>query len=140
MTAPNIPAPPPLFIKPVEAPPPPRPQPPVVASPEPPPKRATVITNADWLRRPNGDDLATYYPERAQRLGVSGRATLHCTVTAQGTLVDCSVASEDPADQGFGTAALKMTRLFKMRPQTRDGQAVDGASINIPLVFQLPKE
>jgi protein TonB len=84
--------------------------------------------------------MAQYYPDRAQRLGVGGSATLNCTVTAQGTLTECSVGSEDPSDQGFGTAALKMTRLFKMRPQTRDGQPVGGAKINIPLRFQLPKE
>ena len=41
---------------------------------------------------------------------------------------------------GLGTAALKLTRLFKMRPQTRDGQPVGGAKINIPITFQLPRE
>ena len=39
-----------------------------------------------------------------------------------GTL-DCSVASEEPADQDFGSAALKISKLFKMRPQARDGVA-----------------
>jgi protein TonB len=124
----------------VEAPKPPPPAPPVVASPAPPPPRPTVITQPDWIRRPNADDLAQYYPDRAQRLGVAGSAELACTVTQQGTLTECSVANEEPSDQGFGTAALKMTRLFKMRPQTRDGQPVGGAKINIPIRFQLPKE
>lgn len=99
-----------------------------------------MITNPDWVRRPSAEDLAQYYPDRAQRLGVAGSASLSCSVTAQGTLTECSVGSEDPADQGFGTAALKMTRLFKMRPMTRDGQPVGGAKINIPIRFQLPKE
>ena len=61
-------------------------------------------------------------------------------MTAQGTLTECSISAEDPPDQGFGTAALKMTRLFKMRPMTRDGNPVGGAAINIPLGFQLPKD
>jgi protein TonB len=99
-----------------------------------------VITQPDWLRKPTAEDMAQYYPDRAQRLGVSGRAELSCTVTAQGTLTECSVASEDPSDQGFGTAALKMTRLFKMRPQTRDGAPVGGAKVNIPLRFVVAKD
>jgi protein TonB len=84
--------------------------------------------------------MAQYYPERAQRLGVNGHAELACSVTASGNLTGCSVVSEDPSDQGFGTAAMKLSRLFKMRPMTRDGQPVGGGSVKIPLSFQLPKD
>ena len=42
-------------------------------------------------------------------------------------------------DQGFGDAAMKMTKLFKMRPQTKDGAPVDGGKITIPIVFNVPK-
>jgi protein TonB len=45
-----------------------------------------VITNPDWARRPTGEDIARYYPDRAQRMEVEGRATLSCTVNARGTL------------------------------------------------------
>jgi protein TonB len=83
--------------------------------------------------------VARFYPERAQRLEVEGRATISCSVTAKGTVTDCSVVSEEPADAGFGDAALKMARLFKMKPQTRDGAPVEGASVRIPLSFRLPK-
>jgi protein TonB len=64
---------------------------------------------------------------------------LHCVVSAQGTL-SCSIASEDPPDQGFGDAAMKMAHIFKMRPQTRDGVPVAGGTINIPIRFQVPKD
>jgi len=99
-----------------------------------------VITTPDWIRKPTGDDINQYYPDRAQRMEVSGRATISCTVTASGTLSGCSVSSEDPGDQGFGAAALKMSHIFKMKPQTRDGAPVGGASVNIPIRFQLAKE
>jgi protein TonB len=99
-----------------------------------------VITNPDWLSKPDADSMAQYYPDRAQRLGVSGRAAITCTVTERGTLSECDVSSEEPAGQDFGTAALKMSRLFRMRPQTRDGQPVGGAKITVPIVFNLPKD
>jgi protein TonB len=133
-----VPAPPPLFIKPVETTKPPPPAP-VVASPAPPPPRPTVITNPDWVSRPSGDQVDSVYPDRAQRMEVSGRAELSCTVTEKGTVANCSVVSEDPADQQFGAAAMKLTRYFKMRPQTRDGQPVGGAKINIPIRFTIAK-
>jgi protein TonB len=113
------------------------PKPPAPPPPEPP--RPSVITSPDWLRRPSGEDIARYYPERAQRMNVEGRATISCSVTAKGTLEGCSVQSEDPADQDFGSAALRMSRLFKMRPMTKDGAPVEGGTVRIPIRFVLPK-
>ena len=98
-----------------------------------------MITNPDWSRKPSGEDFARYYPERAQRMNVEGRATISCTVDAKGSLQGCSLVSEDPSDQDFGSAALRMSRLFKMRPMTRDGAPVSGGTVRIPISFRLPK-
>jgi len=72
-------------------------------------------------------------------MSISGHAVLHCNVSAQGT-VSCSIASEDPPDEGFGQAALKMQHFFKMKPMSRDGVPVAGGTINIPIRFQPPKD
>jgi TonB family protein len=98
-----------------------------------------VITQPDWVRRPDAEDLERYYPERAQRMNVEGRASISCTVDASGTLQNCSVSNENPSDQGFGDAALQMSKLFKLRPKTLDGVPVDGGKITIPINFSLPK-
>lgn len=98
-----------------------------------------VITRPDWAKKPTGDEMAAFFPQRASDEEVSGRATITCTVTVEGLLADCSVEDEKPEGYGFGDAALAAAASFRMSPKLIDGEPVAGGQVTIPLVFNVPK-
>ena len=48
---------------------------------------------------------------------MEAQATRSCRVSAQGVVADCRILSETPDAYGFGEAALKLTRYFRMTPR-----------------------
>ena len=101
------------------------------------PKPPAVIGKPDWLKKPTPAQMMGAYPDRALRQNISGTARLSCKVTTTGNVRDCVVLSETPSEYGFGGAALKVSKNFRMKPQTVDGQVIDGATVQIPLNFRL---
>jgi hypothetical protein len=61
---------------------------------------------------PDGDQFSQYFPERAQRFEISGKARMQCVADA-GQLAACQLIHEWPAGFGFGDAALKLAHLFR---------------------------
>ena len=105
--------------------------------PDPPAPRKQDIGNPTWLKRPGANEFARFYPDRAQRMGQEGSATITCAVTATGSLTGCRLVRETPDDYGFGAATLKLAQYFKMSPRTVDGQPVEGGQVTIPIRFNL---
>jgi protein TonB len=97
-----------------------------------------VISNPNWDRLPDAEDLARYFPDRAARLEQEGRSVIECTVRANGTVTGCRIVSEDPSGFGFGDAHIRAASRFRMRPKTADGAPVEGGTVRIPLRWTLP--
>lgn len=94
--------------------------------------------NPDWIRKPNGRDLANVYPKRALDKRVGGRATIKCQVTVEGFLEGCKVLTEAPQDMNFGAAGLQLAPQFRLSPKIRGGRAVPGGEVTIPIIWSEP--
>jgi TonB family protein len=79
-----------------------------------------------------------YYPEKARRMNVNGKAILDCRIEATGTPSDCQVVSETPPGLGFGHSALCMAPLFKFSTVDESGASRVGKRITVPLTFKIP--
>ncbi|WP_240633888.1 TonB family protein [Caulobacter flavus] len=98
-----------------------------------------VITRPDWAQKPDGNDLARYYPADAAAAKAGGRAMITCTVAVTGDLENCRVLRQSEGPYAFGEAALQLSQIFRMQPKTLDGQPTAGGEVTIPIVFSVPQ-
>jgi protein TonB len=97
----------------------------------------TKIINPTWIAKPDAEQMQANYPDRAIRMGLGGKVSMNCVVAANGSVGQCVVNTETPANMGFGDAARRLAKYFRMSPRTVDGQPTDGAIVSIPLSFGL---
>jgi protein TonB len=79
--------------------------------------------------------LDLFYPERAQRLGISGEAVATCQVAEGGLLQDCAILSATPGDNGFDQAATKLLANAKTDLLTKSGEPTAGRTLNLTVKF-----
>jgi TonB family protein len=94
-------------------------------------------SNPDWVRKPTASQLSAALPTKALEKGRAGRAVIKCQVTIEGFLDRCKVVAEDPAEYGFGAAALQLAPQFKMSPKIRGGKPVAGGEVSIPINWDM---
>ncbi|KSB90847.1 hypothetical protein AS593_11590 [Caulobacter vibrioides] len=99
-------------------------------------RTGTTTYKPDWQRKPTADQMARYYPERAQREDVGGLATIGCMVGKGGRLTDCKVLKETPEGYGFGKAAVKLSAEFEMTPPPPE--LIGKKDVSIPITFAVP--
>jgi periplasmic protein TonB len=84
-----------------------------------------------WTRTPTINDMHKYYPVRAG--GAGGQAVLDCQIDVGGSLSNCVVRGETPQNVDLGAAALKLSRLFRMKPKDADGAPVADRWLTLPI-------
>lgn len=96
------------------------------------------FARAEWIEKPPQDLIDQAFPERARNGGVSGVAVLLCLVPTPGQPKSCSIAAERPRGSGFGPAALRLYRKFRIRPVMK-GDEVYQAQVLVPVTFDVKK-
>ncbi|WP_210357164.1 energy transducer TonB [Sphingomonas beigongshangi] len=92
---------------------------------------------AEWIRIPPADAMAAAWPRAAIKNRVGGHVELGCYVPRPGTPRRCWLLSETPKGMGFGTSALTLWRLFRIRPARRNDAPLDMPVI-VPVEFTVP--
>ena len=90
------------------------------------PSASDRVTDPDWRTLPSGHEINNYFPQWAARSAISGSAAALCKIGAAGDLVGCRILREDPRDQAFGLALLRITSRMKMNPTTKSGTPLAG--------------
>jgi TonB family protein len=85
-----------------------------------------------FVARPSASDLSAAYPHGAASVGMGGKAMLHCQVDRAGRLDACQVKRESPAGAGFGGAALRMARFYRVDPVS---EAAQRGELELPIGF-----
>jgi TonB family protein len=92
--------------------------------------------NLAWTTAPTFADVAAAYPARAKAERRGGRATVACSMSEAGALINCREVSSEPGNYGFGAAAKTLAKGFSLAVTTEaDRKATRNVSVHLPFVF-----
>lgn len=94
---------------------------------------------ADWIRRPTEAEINRYWLAEAIKRRLGGKVYLACALTRPGRPDRCIAIFEQPAGVGFGDAAVRLSRTFRIRPiRINDRDAAD-LPVIVPVTFYAKK-
>ena len=88
--------------------------------------------------KPTDWAIWAYYPERAYRSGIQGQALISCGVDEQARLKPCGVLDEQPGNQDFGSAALKLASRDMINPPVGTPAQKDGYHVMLTFCVDPP--
>lgn len=103
--------------------------------------QAKKVEKPDWSVRIDPKKVVALFPEQAAAAGrTEGVGVVDCLVAGDGRLTDCRPFREEPADMGFGAAAVLAASVMQMDLWTQQGRPVAGARVKLPINFNLAPE
>lgn len=89
-----------------------------------------------WLSLPSAAQFQAAFPKTEN--GVNHvRVVLLCDVAAGGKLSGCTVESDEPAGQGYGTAALALAPDIRVGLVSASGVPLVGAKVRVPIRYEM---
>ena len=97
-----------------------------------------LVVLPDWANFPYQTvPQSELYPEAAASQGMSGAATIRCSLEPGGDVDKCSLLSESPTGQGFGAKAIAVADFITVL--TPPASAMVGRDrVDIPVAFNWP--
>ena len=83
--------------------------------------------------------LNRYYPKDARNTRIEGIAWLSCYVPRFSLVRDCRLLAESPEGHGFGKAALRARRSFRIEVRNQAGRRIYNQWVTIRAFFILPE-
>jgi TonB family protein len=96
------------------------------------------LSQPQWLVGLDPDQAVKLFPTAAAAQGLrTGVGLTSCQVTATGSLTDCKPLPGKPDGLGFSEAAVVVAGVMKMNLWTEEGGPIDGATLVLPVRFNL---
>ncbi|AYV48114.1 hypothetical protein CFHF_23910 [Caulobacter flavus] len=101
------------------------------------PAEQPALTLSDVALHKGRWPFTGYYPDSAQRAGMSGQTTVLCRVAAAGVLADCRIEALEPQGYGFDGATLKLLAGARTDETTRAGAPTEGRLLRVSISFKV---